>query len=707
MDIDTILNRHESIKTPFYIYDITRIEHNIDRFQSIPYTHKSLHFASMANDNPALLSMLKKCNFNVFINSLKHLDLVLSCGFKPSDIIFASTGINKDTFQVIIEHGILVNLDSPSQVELYGQCNPGGKAGLRLNIDEKSKNNIFIGAESRIGVLESEFSNIFDIAARYNLKLIGTHVYLGTDVTSVDDILCGVEKTLALSDHFPDLEFIDLGGGFPIDRSRFDFDKYKNKVTELFEKYSEKRRRSIKLILEPGRSLFGDAASFYVTITDVKERPDRFLVCCDASASLIPRAMFYEDYNPVRVVNGSNTELFDKPVDIVGSTTYSRDFLAKQVKLSKVKIGDKLAFDYAGSYCYSMITRFLGQTIPPEYLITHNGDIEEIREREHLTDALKTDEVWTQEYIASGEKHCHRINKKLFAGKTEYQKVEIVETESYGLGLFLDGRIMHVEHDEYIYSESMVHPMTVILGNTCRHALVVGGGPGGIIRELLRYKNIESVTQVEIDQEIMNLCQEYFPHIHQNCFDDPRVQLVIADIQDFVLSPPRKYDIIFYDISEPFKSTPAANLFKKSMLIAIKDCLVPQGIFVTWAGSVAPRSAHRARNINLVMQDVFPYTFPYLCHTQSYGTSWLNIAGSQHQINPKSMTSEYIDGRIANYIQETLRLYDGESHFHMFHLPKDVRSFLDIPVETKELDSLEWKYSTPKSNNLHIQEATR
>ncbi|MGJ3264480.1 MAG: diaminopimelate decarboxylase family protein [Salinarimonas sp.] len=354
------------LSCPFYLYDRARIEANIRRFRSISYPHTKIHFASMANDNPVLVGMLREGGFGLFVNSLKHLALADAAGIE--DVIFASTGVPEDVMRRLVRRGVWINLDSVAQVALFGRLAPGGRAGLRLNIDEKSKNNVFIGAESRIGVLESEIPAAFAAAAEADVTLTGPHVYLGTDVTDLSDLVAGVERTIALSDAFPDLAFVDLGGGFPLEAERFDLAAYDAALTERMTRLSERRGRPITLVLEPGRAMFGDAASFFVQVTDVKERPDRWIVCTNASASLIPRAMFYEDYNPVSPAFPDGAEPFDKPVDIVGATTYSRDFMARGVTLPRVAVGDWLRFDHAGSYCYSMITRFLGQDMPPEYL---------------------------------------------------------------------------------------------------------------------------------------------------------------------------------------------------------------------------------------------------------------------------------------------------------------------------------------------------
>jgi diaminopimelate decarboxylase len=186
---------------------------------------------------------------------------------------------------------------------------------------------------------------------------------------------------------FPDLEYVDLGGGFPVDdqgRMQFDYQDYAQRISALFEEYSRKRNRSIKLILEPGRSLFGDTAVFCSRVIDVKERQDRIFACCDASISLLPRSMFYGEFHAVSVLAKEDAPLEDKPVEIVGNTTYSRDYLGKNLRLPRLEVGDVLVFKNAGSYCYSMMSHFLGQRWPAEVLIDHERQPRIIRSRENV-----------------------------------------------------------------------------------------------------------------------------------------------------------------------------------------------------------------------------------------------------------------------------------------------------------------------------------
>lgn len=287
---------------------------------------------------------------------------------------------------------------------------------------------------------------------------------------------------------------------------------------------------------------------------------------------------------------------------------------------------------------------------------------------------------WTREGLAAGEAHCHRIARRIFTGRTKFQTVEVVETESYGIGLFLDGRIQHVAADEYIYSEVMTHPAAVMLGGSGRRALVVGGGPGGVIRELLRHRSIVSVTQVEIDPAMIELSRTHFPHISCGCWDDPRAKIVIDDVRSYLARTEERFDLIVFDVSEPLDGTPAQGLFGHPMLDRLSHHLTEDGFFVTWAGSAGPRSGRLAAGIFQAVRAAFPHVAPLLCHTQSYGTSWLTLIAGHASFDPLAQSPGEIDNRLLKQVEGTLKLYDGTTHLHLFNLPRDVRALLAQPL---------------------------
>ena len=232
----------EKLNSSFYIYDKERIERNIDRFTNIGYEHTEVYFASMANDNPYLLGMVRGRGMGIFVNSLKHLRLARQCGFPTDRIIFASTGLTRTMMQHLIETGVRVHLDSLSQIELFGSLSPGVDVGLRLNTSERSRISPFTGNESRIGIQDHEISEAIAICEKHDLRVIGTHVYIGTDIVSVDEMMQGITRSLELSNRFPELQYVDLGGGFPLDEQMFDFADYRQRVSEVMAAYSQAAR---------------------------------------------------------------------------------------------------------------------------------------------------------------------------------------------------------------------------------------------------------------------------------------------------------------------------------------------------------------------------------------------------------------------------------------------------------------------------------
>lgn len=283
---------------------------------------------------------------------------------------------------------------------------------------------------------------------------------------------------------------------------------------------------------------------------------------------------------------------------------------------------------------------------------------------------------WTAEYLARGERHGHRVEQAVFADRSAHQVIEVLDTTGYGRGLFLDGRIQHLELDEYVYSESLVHPAALMLGDRCRDVLVVGGGPGGAIREVLKHRSVRSVTQVEIDSRVIEISREYFGHIADGCYEDSRLHLVIADIRDYIRTCDTQYDLIVYDVSEPLPNSPAADLFCDSALQSMRRKTSDAGSFVTWAGSAGPQSNGMALDLIARVQAVFAHTCISLCHTQLYGTAWLSVIGSSLRLCPLALKPQDIDDLIARQVDRRLQMYDGLAHQHMFSLPKDVRAAL-------------------------------
>ncbi len=365
--------------TPIYIYDKQKLINRLEEMTSIEYKNTKFYAATMANSNPFLFKIYKSFCFGAFINSIKHLHHVRKMGFRNQDIMWTSTGMNERQMISSIKEGTLLNLDSLNQLELYGRLNSNSKVGIRVNLEEipsiENYAGTFIGKKSRLGIFPEEFDLLFSIAEKYNLKIIGLHIYLGTQIYDLNYFRIGANKLIEQIKRFKDLEYLDFGGGFGVaDESseKFNFKEYNHMMTQIMENVSKEFGRSIQLILEPGRVLAGDSAIFVSRVTDIKYRENCVFVLVEGSSAIFSRPLFYPDSpnHPNYVLGKQKGERINHAF-ICGSTTYSKDFLARDSKtISKsVKIGDIIILENAGSYSYYSKTDFLGIEIPPQILV--------------------------------------------------------------------------------------------------------------------------------------------------------------------------------------------------------------------------------------------------------------------------------------------------------------------------------------------------
>ncbi|WP_186386651.1 hypothetical protein [Stappia sp. TSB10P1A] len=292
------------------------------------------------------------------------------------------------------------------------------------------------------------------------------------------------------------------------------------------------------------------------------------------------------------------------------------------------------------------------------------------------TRPVRWPQEWTFEAVAPGEAHCHEIVERQVLAGEGGQRIEVVRTRAFGRGLLLDGRIQHLEGDEYIYSEAIVHPAALALGADCRRVLVVGGGPGGAVREALKHRGVEEVVQVEIDARMAALTLSHFSHISQGFHDDPRYRLVIADIRDHLASAPAPYDLVIHDVSEPLPGSPAEFLFAPAHFAALARVVSPTGAFVTWAGAAGPCAGADAAMIHALTAGHFAHAEALVCHAQSYGTSWLFSVGAHRDLDLAGRPASLVDRLVATRLDGPLTYYDGTTHRHMVSLPKDLRARL-------------------------------
>lgn len=282
---------------------------------------------------------------------------------------------------------------------------------------------------------------------------------------------------------------------------------------------------------------------------------------------------------------------------------------------------------------------------------------------------------WYIEYVDPYSGCFYAIKRYLYSGKTSYQRVEIVDTVTYGRALILDGKVQSAALDEYIYHEALIHP-AMALHPAPRRLLLIGGGEGAGLREILRYPQVERVVMVDIDEDVVGLCREYLEQWHRGSFEDPRVELHFADARCYLENSEEKFDIIISDVTEPFEAGPSALLFTRQFFEIVKERLHPDGIFALQAGglSIDYMEVHAA--VRNTLRRCFAGLRSYHTYISSFDSPWgFIIASDLH--DPLTLDREEVDRRLSG-IAHRLKFYNGEAHEGLFCLPKNIRQALAV-----------------------------
>ncbi|MBE5959033.1 MAG: polyamine aminopropyltransferase [Lachnospiraceae bacterium] len=230
-------------------------------------------------------------------------------------------------------------------------------------------------------------------------------------------------------------------------------------------------------------------------------------------------------------------------------------------------------------------------------------------------------EFWYSEEHTPNVKLSIRVDKQLYSGHSDYQRIDVFESVEFGRFLTLDGYMMMTEKDEFIYHEMITHVPMAVHPNV-EKVLVIGAGDGGVIRELVRYDDIKKIEMVEIDEQVVEVCKKYLPKTASD-FDDKRVELHFEDGLKYVRTKENEYDLIIVDSTDPFG--PGEGLFTKEFYGNCFKALKEDGILVNqhespfYEGDAAAcQRAHR----NIV--ESFPISKVYQAHIPTYSSGhWL------------------------------------------------------------------------------------
>jgi len=259
----------------------------------------------------------------------------------------------------------------------------------------------------------------------------------------------------------------------------------------------------------------------------------------------------------------------------------------------------------------------------------------------------------------------YRVKSILYENHSEFQHTQVVDSHEYGRMLLLDGIVQTTEKDEFIYHEMMVH-VPILSHPNPERILIIGGGDGGILREVLKHSSVSSVTMVEIDSEVIDLCQEYLPMINAGAFEDERTNLVINDGAVFIKETKDRFDVIIVDSPDPIG--PARVLFSEEFYSNLQDHMTSNGILVRQTGSIHLQSDEQREAYGL-LAGVFSYTEPFVFAVPTYVGGFFSAMFSSDSINPLNMDISILEERVARNRLET-RYYNPGIHIGAFHVPR-------------------------------------
>ena len=257
-----------------------------------------------------------------------------------------------------------------------------------------------------------------------------------------------------------------------------------------------------------------------------------------------------------------------------------------------------------------------------------------------------------------------KIKRTLHTEQTDFQKLDMVETEEFGNMLVLDGMVMTTQKDEFVYHEMVAHVPLFTHPNP-ENVLVVGGGDGGVIREVLKHPSVKKATLVEIDGKVIEYSKKYLPEI-AGMLDDARVEVKVDDGFMHIANSENEYDVIMVDSTEPVG--PAVNLFTKGFYAGISKALKGDGVFVAQTDNPW-FTPELITNVQRDVKEIFPITRLYIANIPTYPSGlWTFTIGSKKH-DPLAIE----DSRFHDI--ET-KYYTKDLHKAAFTLPRFVEDLI-------------------------------
>ncbi len=380
--------------TPVYVYHAEKITEQHNKLkQAFQQSPTRFFYASKALTNINILKHLRTLGCDIDCSSINEVKLALYAGYDPKNILYTSNGIAFSEIEEAVSLGVNVNIDSLSNLEKFGKkYGHSYPVGIRLRPNIMAGGNLKISTgheKSKFGIPIEQLDKILALVAQQNIFIQGLHVHTGSEIKDVSVFMKVADIFFDLVPHFPEVSFLDLGGGFKVpykeDEIGTDVPELGAKVAEVIQKLKETYNRNFETWFEPGKFIVSECGYFITEVNVMKQSGATVFAGVNSGFNHLIRPMFYDSYH--RIENISNSGAAKHPYTIVGNICET-DTFAWDRPISEIREGDLLVFYNAGAYGFEMGSNYNSRFKPAQVLV-RNGEAHLIGKRDSFEDLLK------------------------------------------------------------------------------------------------------------------------------------------------------------------------------------------------------------------------------------------------------------------------------------------------------------------------------
>ncbi len=380
--------------TPVYVYHAEKIKEQYEKLQhAFAGINTRFFYAAKALTNINILRYINSIGCNIDCSSINEAKLAVKAGFPANNILYTSSNISFNELEEAKNLGFHINIDSLSNLRKFA-LKFGGTfpVGIRLRPNIMAGGNLKISTghvSSKFGIPLENISDILELVNETGLVIRTLHIHTGSEIKDVEVFAKGIEVLFEVAKQFPELEVIDLGGGFKVPyipgEEGTDIEKLGKKVKEEFDWFEKTYNKKLQVWFEPGKYLVSEAGYFITKVNVIKPAGDILFAGVNSGLNHFIRPMFYGAYHEIENISNPNGE--KKKYNVVGNICET-DTFAENRKLPEVREEDLLVFRNAGAYCFEMSSNYNSRFKPAEVMIK-GGIYYLIRDREVMDDLIK------------------------------------------------------------------------------------------------------------------------------------------------------------------------------------------------------------------------------------------------------------------------------------------------------------------------------